>query len=299
MLIQHPPEAKAALQHSLKIAVTGASGFIGRHVLAELARQSVGRIVAITRAATRLADADSSVQVVEMDLAQADADSYERLGRPDVLIHLAWDGLPNYRSLHHFETELPRQYRFLKALIEGGLPALLVAGTCFEYGMQSGALSENLTPLPSNPYGYAKDALRRQLEFLRAIQPFALTWVRLFYLYGEGQSPGALYSQLRAAVMRGDTIFNMSSGEQLRDYLSVDEAARFIVELAVRRDDQGIVNLCAGQPISVRRLVENWIQQNAWDITLNLGHYPYPDYEPMAFWGDSLKLEACLAASAQ
>ena len=255
MLIQHPPEAKAALQHSLKIAVTGASGFIGRHVLAELARQSVGRIVAITRAATRLADADSSVQVVEMDLAQADADSYERLGRPDVLIHLAWDGLPNYRSLHHFETELPRQYRFLKALIEGGLPALLVAGTCFEYGMQSGALSENLTPLPSNPYGYAKDALRRQLEFLRAIQPFALTWVRLFYLYGEGQSPGALYSQLRAAVMRGDTIFNMSSGEQLRDYLSVDEAARFIVELAVRRDDQGIVNLCAGQPISVRRLV--------------------------------------------
>jgi len=276
-----------------KVAVTGASGFIGRYVLSELARRPVA-IVATTRTASRLANLEAAIHIVEMDIAQASAESYDQLGHPDILIHLAWDGLPNYTSLHHFETELPQQYRFLKGMIEAGLSTLLVTGTCFEYGMQSGALSEDLIPLPINSYGYAKDALRRQLEFLRTIHPFALTWTRLFYLYGNGQSPNSIYSQLQAAVIQGDAVFNMSGGEQLRDYLPAHEVARLIVELAMRRYNHAIINVCAGQPISVRRLVEGWLTQRGWDITLNLGHYPYQDYEPMAFWGNSLKLDACL-----
>jgi dTDP-6-deoxy-L-talose 4-dehydrogenase (NAD+) len=40
--------------------------------------------------------------------------------------------------------------------------------------------------------------------------------------------------------------------------------------------------------------VEGWIAENGWEIALNLGHYPYPDYEPMAFWGDRDRLDAIL-----
>lgn len=297
MQTRHSSDNKAPFRHSRKIAVTGASGFIGRHVLAELTHYPVD-IVALTRNPAQVVDWGASIRVVEMDLVRVDAGSYEHLGRPDVLIHLAWDGLPSYKSSHHFETELPRQYNFLKSLIEAGLPDLLVAGTCFEYGMRSGALSEDMTPSPCTPYGYAKDALRRQLEFLGAVRFFRLIWARLFYMYGDAQSKNSLYSQLQAAVTRGDKIFNMSGGEQLRDYLSVKEVARLLVKLALC-GNSGIFNVCAGQPISVRRLVENWIRQNGWDIMLNLGYYPYPNYEPMAFWGNSFKLEACLAASTQ
>ena len=145
----------------------------------------------------------------------------------------------------------------------------------------------------------AKDALRRQLEFLRTIHPFALAWARLFYIYGDGQSSNSLYSQLQAAVMRGDAVFNMSGGEQLRDYLPVHKVAHFIVELALRCYDNTIVNVCAGQPISVRRLVERWIQQNNWKIAPNFDYYPYPDYESMAFWGDSSKLETFFTVSSR
>jgi len=155
----------------MKIAVTGATGFIGSHVLQELSRHPV-EIVAIARDPERLSDSGKVHHVVSLDIADPGVDCFERLGSPDMLIHLAWDGLPNYKSLHHFETELPRQFRFLKALIEGGLSSLLVAGTCFEYGMQSGPLSPDLLPRPSNPYGYAKDALRRQLEFLKSVKSF-------------------------------------------------------------------------------------------------------------------------------
>jgi len=86
----------------------------------------------------------------------------------------------------------------------------------------------------------------------------------------------------------------MSGGEQLRDYLPVDEVAKHIVSLALVKKDTGPVNVCSGTPVSVRRLVEGWVKENGWSIRLNLGHYPYPDYEPMAFWGDSKKLSTLI-----
>ena len=267
----------------MKVAVTGASGFIGRHVLAKLLEHDV-ELVAVTRDASRL-DGLDAVRKVEMDISRPPSDCFEQMGRPDVLIHLAWDGLPNYKSLHHFETELPKQYNFLKKMVDGGLKSLLVTGTCFEYGMQSGPLDPNLQTKPNNPYGYAKDALRQQLEYLKKTTPVKLTWARLFYMYGDGQPNTSIYPKLKQAALQGDKVFNMSGGEQLRDYLPVTEVAGKIVRLALRKDESGTVNICSGVPVSVRSMVELWLRENGWEIELNLGYYPYPDYEPMAFWG--------------
>ncbi len=272
----------------MKIAVTGATGFIGRHVLTAL-QDTDAEIVAVVRD-TRLMTASPlkdlpSCHTVLMDIAKPNNNAWEQLGSPDVLIHLAWDGLPNYKSLHHFETELPKHYFFLKQLIESGLPKLVVTGTCFEYGMQSGALSVDSTIQPANPYAYAKAALHQQLRFLQNTQSFKLTWARLFYLYGSGQAATSLYTQLQEAIARGDKLFNMSGGEQLRDYLPVETAAQQLVKLAIQQSNT-TVNICSGQPVSVRRLVEQWRSEKNSDIQLKLGYYPYPDYEPMAFWGN-------------
>ena len=55
-----------------------------------------------------------------------------------------------------------------------------------------------------------------------------------------------------------------------------------------------MVNVCSGRPISVRELVEGFVRERGSAITLNLGRYPYPEYEPMAFWGDRSKLDRSL-----
>jgi dTDP-6-deoxy-L-talose 4-dehydrogenase (NAD+) len=269
----------------VRVAVTGAAGFVGRYVLAELAERGE-EIVAVAgprHAAERRPRAPA--RWVTIDVAAPPADAYSALGSPDVVIHLAWAGLPNYRSLHHFATELPLQYRFLDNLVRHGLPALVGVGTCFEYGMQSGAIAADAPTRPTNPYGYAKDALHRQLQFLKAEKPFALTWARLFYVYGDGQAPTSLWSQLNAAVAAGAREFDLSGGEQVRDYLPVAEAARQIVGRARARADRGAINVCSGAPITVRRLVEGWKHERGWPIELNFGRIPYPDYEPFAFWG--------------
>jgi len=267
-----------------KVAITGASGFIGHHVLDKLLQYDI-EIIAVTRNASLLNKYAKSVEVVEFDITNLCNSAFDKPSRPDILIHLAWDGLPNYNSLHHFEVELPKQYHFLKNMIEGGLKSLFVTGTCFEYGMQSGCLRADMPTLPSNPYGYAKDALRKQLEFLKTSSPFEFIWGRLFYMYGEGQASNSLYPQLKQAVLRGDNVFNMSGGDQLRDYLRVEDVANQIVKLALSQQDLGCVNICSGIPISVKNLVRKWMLEAGWEIDLNLGYYPYPDYEPMEFWG--------------
>jgi nucleoside-diphosphate-sugar epimerase len=247
----------------MKVAVTGARGFIGRHVLAELARRGVEVIATERPGVARVRAAVSDVRWVALDIASPPVDAFATLQRPDVLLHLAWDGLPNYRSPHHVESELPRQFEFLSHAVRHGLPALVVAGTCFEYG------------------------LRKRLQQLKAVHAFDLTWARLFYTYGDDQPGASLFPMLKAAVAAGHTEFPMSGGEQLRDYLPVDEVARRLVNLAVNPADRGPINVCSGRPISVRQLVESWIGQNGWNIVPKYGELPYSDLEPMAFWGES------------
>ena len=279
----------------MKIAVTGAGGFVGSHVVEALSRLPDVETVAVVRneiAGDRL---PKGVRQVGLDIACAGAADFERIGRPDRLVHLAWDGLPNYQSARHVEVELPAQLHFLTAMVEGGLASLLVAGTCYEYGLAEGELDDDRPASPVTAYAEAKVALHRQLEALKARRPFDLIWARLFYLWGPRQAPGSLFPQLRAAAERGESRFAMSKGDQVRDYLPVEEAARLLAALALRGGDAGAVNICSGRPISIRAQVEQWLQENGWEIDLDLGHYPYPAYEPFAFWGATDKLNRLLS----
>lgn len=278
-----------------RVAVTGASGFVGRYAVDALLGAGQ-RVVVLTRTAERVARFGDRVDVVVGDLAQPAPDLFERLGRPDALLHLAWEGLPHYTARRHFEIEGPRQYRFVKSLVEAGLRRVVVAGTCFEVGLAEGALREDCPTAPVTAYGFAKDALRRALELLHADLPFELTWARLFYLYGPGQPATSLYAKLQAAIAAGEPRFAMSSGEQLRDYLPVEVAAGHLAALAGAPAGagfaHGLVNVCSGTPIAVRTLAERWVADAGSAIRLDFGRLPMPVYEPLAFWGDPARLHA-------
>lgn len=275
------------------IAVTGASGFLGQHVLRHLAELPVD-VVAVSRHREPPIKGNR-VRWVALDLHEAPADPFDVLLRPDMLLHLAWGGLPDYRGAAHLETELPAQVKFLDSMIRNGLRSLTVAGTCMEYGLKNGCLSEDMPCDPILPYPQAKLALLRELQAIKANMPFALTWARLFYMFGEGQQERSLYSQFKAAHDRGERNFDMSGGQQLRDFLPVETVARYLCDLTLTGKDAGVVNVCSGNPIRVRELVEGWAGELNWNVRLNLGVYPYPDYEPMEFWGDNRRLKALVA----
>lgn len=280
-----------------KVLVTGATGFIGNHVVEELLKHNLEIIASSSNKETAGKKAwYSYVDYIPFDFTKYDqAENYFKFfHEPDILIHLAWEGLPNYKSNFHTEINLPRHIALLTNFIENGLTNLTVTGTCLEYGMHEGCLSENMHSIPSIPYAIAKDNFRKALQKLQQQYSFSLKWVRLFYTYGAGQNPNSLLSQLDKALKNCEDVFNMSGGEQVRDYLPVEKVAEYIIKIASQNDITGIVNCCSGEPVTVREFVEEYLRRKRKNIKLNLGYYPYTDYEPMRFWGDNHKLKSII-----
>ena len=115
-----------------RILVTGASGFIGRYVIDKLLNDGYHVIAssAHPEKARQLPWYDR-VRYIPFDLSAFDPaiDHYRLLGSPDLLIHLAWEGLPDYKSAFHLEKNYPRHAAFLENMISHGLRDITVTGT--------------------------------------------------------------------------------------------------------------------------------------------------------------------------
>ena len=111
-------------------------------------------------------------------------------------------------------------------------------------------------------------------------------------MYGEGQHPKSLIPQLEKALAENAASFNMSGGEQVRDFLPVTEVAAQLVNICLQNDVTGIINCSSGIPVKLKDFVHAYLQQRQATIQLNLGFYPYADYEPFKFWGDNTKLRS-------
>ena len=274
----------------MRIAITGASGFIGGHVRKALSK-SGHEIVLVSRKPESLKPMAANETVVEIDFHRSNNDWFNSLGQPDVVLHLAWSGLPNYLDTHHLEVEYPAQIKFLTQLIQNGLKKLVVTGTCYEYGLCSGAILESQMTMPNTPYGVAKDLLRKSLEELKKSHEFELTWARVFYPYGDGQAETSLFTQLKTAAVNGKTRFDMGGGKQVLDFISVDEVAKILVNLSIENSKVGVLNIGSGKPKSVIEFVNEQIQKNKWLIRPKIGAIPDREYEPHSFWADTSKLD--------
>ena len=275
----------------MKIAITGATGFIGRHVRSVLVKTD-HVVVLVVRNVKKVGDRAANEEIVVADLSQARTDWFELFGKPDAVLHLAWGGLSNYMDSYHVDVELPMQLKFLQSLIDSGLKKLVVAGTCYEYGLSSGAISESQMTNPNTPYGIAKDSLRKALFEIRSKKDFELTWARVFYPYGEGQSENSIYSQLTKAISSDEKEFAMGSGVQMLDFIQVTRVAKALRTFVTEKKGVGLINVGSGEPQSVIEFVKKLIYHFESNIVPRVGAVADRDYESLSFWSDNDLLDS-------
>jgi len=127
----------------VQVIVTGASGFVGSHVVRALLARG-HRVTAVSRDAARAARHDwfAQVRFACADVHAPLADPAAAFGPADLVMHLAWPGLPNYYAKFHLEENLPRDLAFLGSLVRAGYRRLLVTGTCLECDPKEGVYLE-------------------------------------------------------------------------------------------------------------------------------------------------------------
>ncbi len=217
-------------------------------------------------------------------------DSWEKLinQKPKIVILLSWPGLPNYNDAFHLKKNLPSCINLVEKLIENGLEKLTITGTCYEYGMANGSMKEDLITSPVNQYGLAKDTLRKSLLQFCLTKSVKLCWLRIFYPYGPNQNENALIPSLLRSIKLEEP-FKISSGRQIRDFIHVDDVAKYIIKLTTNQKANGTFNIGSGRPLSIYEFIENRIKEEKSNIKIIRNYYPNRVDEPLAFWADMTK----------
>jgi nucleoside-diphosphate-sugar epimerase len=274
----------------MRVALTGANGFLGRYVLGALRDRGIDTVLL---GRTRPPDS-SFAAFIEADLlATPDFPQLVQAASATHLVHLAWV------TEHGAYWASPLNLRWLEGtirLVEAfcvtGGQGVVVAGTCAEYDWSRGTCQEDSTPLnPSSLYGTAKDAARRLTAAICRQHQVTCAWGRVFLPYGAGEDKRRLIPSLIDAFQGKRQPFSVNTGA-LRDFLHASDVAEgFLTLLGAGAD--GAFNISSGQPTPLSQVVHQVARLLGADpqVILDLPARCSPG-EPPLFVGENLKLRS-------
>ncbi|WP_394771448.1 NAD-dependent epimerase/dehydratase family protein [Lacisediminihabitans sp.] len=275
---------------SQHVVVTGAAGYIGRHVVSALLDQGA-RVTAIVRPLSRR-DVDSRAAVVEADVLAPGVDLVSLAGSADALVHLAWQDGFSHNAPSHIEL-LSSHFRFLRLAALGGTRRIAALGSMHEIGYWEGAIDADTPTNPTSLYGIAKDALRRAL-FQSLGDDVTLQWLRSYYIYGDDRNNRSIFTKLLEAADAGKSRFPFTSGKNRYDFIEIDELARQIATVSLQDEVRGIINCSSGTPVALGDKVEEFIASRNLGLTLEYGAFPDREYDSPAVWGDATTIRALM-----
>ena len=242
----------------MRILVTGASGFVGRQVLRALEDKDIQMTCVLRKGKEFCLPTHPKLEriITTPDIFAEGTDWWaEACQGIDIAIHLAWYAVPGHylHSPRNIDCLLGT-LQMARGAVQSGVRRFIGVGTCFEYDLSCGMLQVTTPLRPQTPYAAAKAAAFMALSQYLPASQVEFGWTRLFYLYGEGEDERRLAAYILKQLAAGQSA-ELTSGNQIRDFLDVAVAGRMIVEFALG-NQQGAVNICSGYPVTVRQFAE-------------------------------------------
>jgi nucleoside-diphosphate-sugar epimerase len=278
-----------------RVLVTGAAGFVGLPVVAELVRRGTDVHALCTHSPPRGPAHGEALGACwhRVDLGDEAAVAL-LMGElaPERLVHLAWYTAPG-RFWGSPENLLwvGRSLGLLRAFVRHGGRRLTMLGSCAEYDWLAAAqpLSEARSrAAPSTLYGVAKDALRRVAAAYATQEEVELAWGRLFFLYGPREHPARLVPSVIRALRAGERM-ELAGGERVRDFMYIEDVARAVVAL-LDSPVVGEVNIGSGVGVKVGDVVERIVRSIGGPSHVHPGAPPGRPDEPPSLVADVTRL---------
>lgn len=236
------------------VLVTGATGFVGRHTLGPLLDNHFEVHALFSQGLP--VQKDERIHWHEINLHdKQQIDTLFTTVSPTHLLHLAWYAKPKeyWTSPLNIDWIYSSIY-LLNTFIKAKGKRAVVAGSCAEYDWSQGHCKEFSTPcLPATLYGRSKYALHLLTEPLAQSSSLSLAWARLFFLFGAYEYPERLVPSAITTLLKKKP-FEVMNGNQIRDFLSVDQVAQALVAL-LDSDIKGPVNIASGQATALRDMI--------------------------------------------
>jgi dTDP-6-deoxy-L-talose 4-dehydrogenase (NAD+) len=268
----------------VRVLVTGANGYIGRHVVQALLDKGA-EVAAVDFAVDGITAKADKYTLNIFDIL---VDAYDLTGKPDAVAHMAWkDGFMHNSDAHMLN--LSSHIEFCNRIAGSGIKTLAVMGSMHEIGYWEGAIDENTPCNPLSQYGIAKNALRQSLT-LSLKDKINLQWLRAYYIYGDDKRASSIFAKLTAAEERGDEFFPFTSGKNKYDFITVDGLAKQIAACVMQDKINGVINCCTGEPLTLAEKVESYISERGFKIKLNYGAFPDRPYDSPGAWGNASKI---------
>lgn len=272
------------------VLITGAGGYMGNHVVKEFLNRG-HRVIAADFVKKGI---DERAEYTDVPIFSGDRNIYEQLGKPDILVHLAWRDGFIHNSAAHME-DLSKHIVFLNHMIDGGLPSLSIMGSMHEVGYWEGAITAETPCAPQSQYGISKNALRQSMLLYAKGKETSLKWLRAYYIFGDDAHGSSIFAKLTQAAADGKKTFPFTTGKNKYDFIHVKELARQIAAATLQNEFDGVINVCTGEPKSLAEQVEQYIRDHNFDIKLEYGAFPDRPYDSPGVWGDAEIIKKILA----
>ncbi len=251
----------------MNIFITGGTGFIGRPIVKIIARHR-HKILILSRDPKKNSDflKWENLQFLKGDLSDLNSLKNKiKKFHPDVVLHLAWEGVLDYHNPENSIKNLKNSLDFLLFVSSISCKKIVCAGSGLEYGSLVGKVDESIEAYPSNIFEAAKVALHKLGREIAKKYEAQFIWARIFHSYGPNQRSEALIPYL-VKCMREGKMPAIKNPNGTNDYIYVEDVARAIVKIVEKKNLQyDIYNIASGQLTSVRDIVNTVYGKNIFE----------------------------------